>query len=48
MLIVAAYLGWHRRYSFVEVISAKLDRAFFEMLARYGFAPAALTLEGKK
>lgn len=38
MLIVAAYLGWRRRYSFVEVISAKLDRAFFEMLARYGYA----------
>jgi hypothetical protein len=34
MLILAIFLGWRRRYSFVEVISFRLDRAFFKMLAR--------------
>lgn len=37
MLAVACVLGWKQRYSFVEVLSLKLDRAFFQMLTRYGW-----------
>ena len=38
LLILAIFLSWRRRYSFVEVISATLDREFFKMLARRGYA----------
>ena len=34
LLVLAIFLSWRRRYSFVEVISATLDREFFKMLAR--------------
>jgi len=37
MLVLAVFLSWRRRYSFVEVISATLDREFFKMLARRGY-----------
>ncbi len=36
MLAVAMAWAWGQRYSFVQVISAWLDRAFFKMLDRYG------------
>jgi hypothetical protein len=36
MLGMALYVGWRKNYSFVEVISARLDQEFFNMLARYG------------
>lgn len=38
MLSLALYFGWRKNYSFVEVISSRLDREFFAMLARYGLA----------
>jgi inner membrane protein len=34
MLTVVGIIGWRKRCSFVEVISAKLEHAFFEMLNR--------------
>lgn len=37
MLVIACFLAWRKRYSFVEVISSRLDRAFFAMLDRYGY-----------
>ena len=36
MLAIALVWSWKQRYSFIQVISARLDRAFFDMLARYG------------
>jgi len=35
MLSIAMAWSWRQRYSFVEVISAALDREFFKLLARY-------------
>ena len=35
MLALACWIGWRRRYSFVETISVRLDRAFFAIVARY-------------
>ena len=38
MLSFAIYWGWRKNYSFVEVISVRLDKEFFKMLTRYGLA----------
>jgi inner membrane protein len=46
MLGIAMVCGWQKNYSFVEVISAKLDRAFFDMLNRYGLTRQARKKSG--
>jgi inner membrane protein len=38
ILAIAMTWAWKQRYSFVQVISAWLDREFFKMLERYGIS----------